>query len=79
MFEGGQRTKGGSCPLSRRASSSGASCGWAGDGREEIEMTSDVSVEGLAHDPFGRVCDVFAENFAEREEVGAAVAVYGQT
>lgn len=37
---------------------------------------SDVSLDGFAHEDFDRVRSVFAENFTERGEVGAAVAVY---
>lgn len=39
-------------------------------------MISDVGIDGFAREGFERVHDVFAANFAERGEVGAAVAVY---
>ncbi|MEV6695146.1 serine hydrolase domain-containing protein [Micromonospora sp. NPDC051196] len=37
---------------------------------------SDTQIHGQADDGFGRVADVFRDNFALRQEVGAAVAVY---
>lgn len=36
----------------------------------------EAGIDGLASDEFGGVREVFEGNFAEREEVGAAVAVY---
>lgn len=39
-------------------------------------MTGHVALDGFVDDRFEKVRDVFADNFAERGEVGAAVAVY---
>lgn len=39
-------------------------------------MESNVHVDGFADDGFDRVRSVFVDNFTERDEVGAAVAVY---
>lgn len=40
------------------------------------DSSSGVGIDGFAHEDFDQVRSVFAENFAERGEVGAAVTVY---